>query len=271
MTVVRELMTRDVVTIEPGVSVVDAARRMIEEEKGPLPVVAGDRLVGVVTDRDLIAHVVAAGRDLESTSVQDVATRKLVTIEPDQDVAEAIRLMARNQVDRVLVVERGSLVGIISEADIRSDEGPLASSSSGIPKRRRARRPSTRRSTRSRTKVVTSRALGGAGIALQALGLKKGVELLRAARPSPPPPPRQQRDVRLPAAVFATLGVSGGAAYLTKSGRLNEIAGRFRRQRMQDVNAVQTLESAESIMESSPQENPGDPTRPVSPRPPTAP
>ena len=271
MTVVRELMTRDVVTIEPGVSVIDAARKMIEEEKGPLPVVAGDTLVGIVTDRDLIAHVVAAGRDLESTPVQDVATRNLVTIEPGQDVAEARRLMARNQVDRVLVVERGSLVGIISEADIRSDEGPLARPVSGIP-RRRARRPSTRTSTRSKTKVVTSRALVSAGVALQVLGLKKGVELLQAARPSPPPPPpRQQRKVRLPAGVLATLGVSGGAAYLTKSGRLSEMARRFRQQRTQDVTAVQTSEPTEPIMESSPQENTGDPKRPVSPRPPTAP
>jgi len=60
---VRDLMVSDVVTIEPGTSVVDAAKRMIQEKKGPLPIVEGERPVAIVTDRDLIAHVVAEGRD----------------------------------------------------------------------------------------------------------------------------------------------------------------------------------------------------------------
>jgi CBS domain-containing protein len=58
--------------------------------------------------------------------VHDIATHELVTIGPEQDVDEARQLMAENQLDRILVVEGNRLVGIISEADIRSDEGPLA-------------------------------------------------------------------------------------------------------------------------------------------------
>ena len=123
---VRDLMVSDVVTIEPSTSVVDAAKRMIQEEKGPLPVVEGGRPVAMVTDRDIIARVVAEGRDPNSLTVDDVATRDLVTIGPDQDVEEAQRLMDQHQLDRILVVEGDRLVGIISEADIRSDEGPLA-------------------------------------------------------------------------------------------------------------------------------------------------
>jgi CBS domain-containing protein len=123
---VRDLMVSEVVTIEPGTSVVDAARRMIQEEKGPLPIVEGDRPVAIVTDRDIIAHVVAEGRDPNSLTVDDIATRELVTIGPDQDVDEARQLMARHELDRILVVEGDRLVGIISEADIRADEGPLA-------------------------------------------------------------------------------------------------------------------------------------------------
>jgi CBS domain-containing protein len=122
---VSEVMVSDVVTIAPGTSVVDAAKRMIQEEKGPLPIVEGDRPVAIVTDRDFVAHVVAEGRDPSSTTVDDVATRDLVTIGPDQDIDEARRLMDQHQLDRILVVEGDSLVGIISEADIRSDEGPL--------------------------------------------------------------------------------------------------------------------------------------------------
>ncbi len=123
---VRDLMVSDVITIEPSTSVVDAAKRMIQEEKGPLPVVEGGRPVAMVTDRDIIARVVAEGRDPNSLTVDDVATRDLVTIGPDQDVEEAQRLMDQHQLDRILVVEGDRLVGIISEADIRSDEGPLA-------------------------------------------------------------------------------------------------------------------------------------------------
>ena len=78
-----------------------------------------------MTDRDLIAHVIAEGRDPSSTKVDDVATKDLVTIEPDKDVDEARQLMSQRELDRILVTQGGRLVGIISEADIRSDEGPL--------------------------------------------------------------------------------------------------------------------------------------------------
>ena len=123
---IRELMTSDVVTIEPSASVVEAAKRMIQKEKGPLPVVEGGRVVAMVTDREIIARVVAEGRDPSSVTVDDISTKELVTASPDQDVDEARRLMAEHELDRILVTEGDQLVGIISEADIRKDEGPLA-------------------------------------------------------------------------------------------------------------------------------------------------
>ena len=123
---VRDRMVASVVTIEPGTGVVDAAKRMIQEEKGPLPIVEGDRPVAIVTDRDIIAHVVAEGRDPNSVTVDDIATHELVTIGPDQDVDEVRQLMDQHELDRILVVEGDRLVDIISEADIRSDEAPLA-------------------------------------------------------------------------------------------------------------------------------------------------
>src|SRR5215211_8151679 len=123
---VRDLMTSAPVTIEPQASVVEAAKKMIQEEKGPLPVVEGDgRPVGMLTDRDVIARVVAEGRDPGSVTVEDIATRELVTIGPDQGADEAALLMDEHGLDRILVVEGERLVGIISEADIRLDEGPL--------------------------------------------------------------------------------------------------------------------------------------------------
>jgi CBS domain-containing protein len=123
---VRDQMVSTVVTIEPGTGVVDAAKRMIQEEKGPLPIVEGEHPVAIVTDRDIIAHVVAEGRDPKSITVDDIASHELVTIGPEQDIDEARRLMDQHQLDRILVVKDDKLVGIISEADIRSDEGPLS-------------------------------------------------------------------------------------------------------------------------------------------------
>ena len=122
---VRDRMVASVVTLEPGTGVVDAAKRMIQEEKGPLPIVEGERPVAIVTDRDIIAHVVAEGLDPTSMTVDDIASQELVTIGPDQDVNEARQLMDQYELDRILVVEEDRLVGIISEADIRSEEGPL--------------------------------------------------------------------------------------------------------------------------------------------------
>ncbi len=123
---VRDQMVSSVVTIEPGTGVVDAAKRMIQEEKGPLPIVEGERPVAIVTDRDIIAHVVAEGRDPTTMTVHDIASQELVTIGPEEDINEARRLMDQHELDRILVVEDDRLVGIISEADIRSDEGPVS-------------------------------------------------------------------------------------------------------------------------------------------------
>ena len=123
---VRDVMVANVVTGEPSMTAAEAAQRMIENEVGPLPIVEGDRPVAMITDRDLTARVVAEGRDPISITVGDIATTDLVTIAPDQDVNEARQLMAQHQLDRLLVVEGDRLAGIISEADIRRDEGPLS-------------------------------------------------------------------------------------------------------------------------------------------------
>jgi CBS domain-containing protein len=137
---VRQVMTANVVTVSPSMSVVEVAKEMIARGKGPLPVVEGDRVVAMVTDRDLVARVIAASRDPNTVRCEEIATQDLVTIGPDQDVQAARRLLAEHQLDRLLVVEEGDrLVGILSEADLRQDEGPLASSAPGRRVRRRRR------------------------------------------------------------------------------------------------------------------------------------
>ena len=116
---IRELMTSNPRTVSPDQTVVDAAKVMREVDTGIVPIVEGDRLVGVVTDRDITIEVVAQGKDPQSTNVTDAASRDLVTVDPQQDLDEALRLMAKHQVRRLPVVEEdGKLVGIVAQADV---------------------------------------------------------------------------------------------------------------------------------------------------------
>jgi CBS domain-containing protein len=116
---IRDLMTADPRSLEGGSSVMEAARLMRDEDVGIVPVVEGDKLVGTLTDRDITIRVVAEGKAPESTTVGEIASRELVTVDPQQDLDEALRLMARHQVRRLPVVEEdGKLVGIVAQADI---------------------------------------------------------------------------------------------------------------------------------------------------------
>lgn len=115
---VDEVMTRDPRTVGPETPISEAARLMRDDDVGILPVVEGDRLVGTLTDRDIAIRVVAEGRT-GVTQVGDIASRELVTIDPQQDVEEAMRLMGAHQVRRLPVCEEdGRLVGIVAQADV---------------------------------------------------------------------------------------------------------------------------------------------------------
>ena len=116
---IRELMTPNPRTVSADSPVVEAARVMRDEDVGIAPIVEGERLVGTITDRDITIRVVAEGKDPQSTNVRDVASTQLVTIDPQQDLDEAVRLMAQHQVRRLPVVEEdGKLVGVVAQADI---------------------------------------------------------------------------------------------------------------------------------------------------------
>jgi CBS domain-containing protein len=115
---VRDAMTEDPRSIGATASVVEAARLMREVHIGSLPITNDEQLVGMITDRDITTRVVAEAADLEKTSVGDVYSRDLISVEPDNNLDEALRLMARHQVRRLPVVEDGRLVGIVAQADI---------------------------------------------------------------------------------------------------------------------------------------------------------
>jgi len=115
---IREAMTPNPETIDVSAQIVEAAKRMKEADAGMIPVTENGKLAGTVTDRDIAVRVVAEGRDPQSCTVGEIASRDVVTVEPDQDLSEALEMMARHQVRRLPVVEGDRLVGVLAQADV---------------------------------------------------------------------------------------------------------------------------------------------------------
>lgn len=115
---IQAAMTSSPKTIDSGTTAQEAARTMKSEDVGSLPIVDGGRLVGVVTDRDLAIRVLAEGKGAETT-VGEIASKDVVTVDQQQSIEEAARLMAEHQLRRLPVCEEdGKLVGILAQADI---------------------------------------------------------------------------------------------------------------------------------------------------------
>ena len=113
-----EIMTRNVKTAAAGSSVGDVAAIMRDGDMGAVPVVDGGKLIGIVTDRDIVVRGIAEGAGPE-TPISNVMTRDLFSVRPDNFVFEAIRLMGDKQVRRLPVIDsNGELKGIIAMADV---------------------------------------------------------------------------------------------------------------------------------------------------------
>jgi CBS domain-containing protein len=133
MTTVADVMTRGVRSMSPSDTVARAAQAMDELNVGVIPVCEGDKLVGMVTDRDIIVRGVAQERDIRSTKLADVMSTNVRCAKEDQDVEEVLSQMAETQIRRMPVVDRqDKLVGIVSIGDIADkdpeDEESLAAS-----------------------------------------------------------------------------------------------------------------------------------------------
>jgi len=114
----REIMTSSVRTATPETPLREVAAMMRDGDVGSLPVVDGGRLVGIVTDRDIVVRAIADGND-SSAPVSEAMTTEIFSVRPDDFVFEAIRLMGDKQVRRIPVVgESGELAGIIAIADV---------------------------------------------------------------------------------------------------------------------------------------------------------
>jgi len=115
---VRDIMTTNVESIAPDTDLVAAARRMKELNVGSLPVVKEGRLIGIITDRDIVIRAVAEGRELLLERVETHLTPSPTTISPDADAQQASDLMAREQIRRLPVVEGDRLVGFLAIGDL---------------------------------------------------------------------------------------------------------------------------------------------------------
>ena len=118
MTTVADVMTPGVETTTSSEALRDVARTMREGDFGSMPVVDDGRLVGILTDRDIVVRGVAEGLDPTVARVGDVASRTPVAVAPDQDLDEAMELMAEHRVRRLPVLDGGRLVGVVSQADV---------------------------------------------------------------------------------------------------------------------------------------------------------
>ena len=115
----RDIMTKNVNVCSPQTAVRDIADKMQDDNVGSIPVIDGGRLIGIVTDRDIVCRIVAEGRDTRTAMASEAMSEDLITCTPDESVVEAMRKMGEHQVRRIPVCDpNGRLRGIIAMADI---------------------------------------------------------------------------------------------------------------------------------------------------------
>jgi CBS domain-containing protein len=126
---IRDLMTKEVITLDAGDSARQAAQQMRDKDTGAIVVTQGGSLKGIVTDRDIVVRGVADGRDPEELTVGELCTGELATVSPDDSVDQVINVLREKKVRRVPVVEGDKPVGIISIGDLaieRDEQSALA-------------------------------------------------------------------------------------------------------------------------------------------------
>ncbi|MDQ3379637.1 MAG: CBS domain-containing protein [Actinomycetota bacterium] len=118
-TKVREAMTARPRCVTPETTLKQVAEVMESEDIGAVPVVDGEQLSGMITDRDIVIRAVAKGKNPDGMPVREIFSREVVTVGPDDDLSDALQLMASHQVRRLPVVDaENKLVGIVSQADV---------------------------------------------------------------------------------------------------------------------------------------------------------
>ncbi|MBI4362393.1 MAG: CBS domain-containing protein [Euryarchaeota archaeon] len=122
---VQDVMSRPVRSISPTATVAEAVRYMLRARIGSLVVFGPPGVAGIVTERDILRKVVARRRDPDTVQVQSIMTRQPATVAPDAPLREAAALMVRRNIRRLPVVQKGTLMGILTSTDIVAAEPVL--------------------------------------------------------------------------------------------------------------------------------------------------
>ncbi|MGD6933646.1 MAG: CBS domain-containing protein [Candidatus Bathyarchaeia archaeon] len=119
---VKDIMTKNVITIDADKSVFEAAKLMADKSLGCLPVVIKGYPVGIITERDIVRRIVAQ-RATWDTKLTEVMTKELITVDPDTSLREAARIMSKNKIRRLPVLKNNQLVGIVVASDFVRNVG----------------------------------------------------------------------------------------------------------------------------------------------------
>ncbi len=119
---VKDLMTKDVATLNAEDSVEQAAKIMKEHNIGSVPVCDGENVIGIITDRDIALRSVAEGENVKNQKVREVMSSNPVLANPDMDVHDAARIMSERQIRRLPVVDKSNIVGIVSLGDLAVEQ-----------------------------------------------------------------------------------------------------------------------------------------------------
>ena len=134
---VKECMCNDVSCVKPEAKVCEVAKLMLDKHVGCIPVCDNNnKVVGLVTDRDLILRSLACNKDTNKTPISEVMTTKVYEISSEADISEASKMMAECQIRRIPVVDNNAIVGIISLGDLthKCDKNQIFSTFEGICK-----------------------------------------------------------------------------------------------------------------------------------------
>jgi CBS domain-containing protein len=115
---VRDVMTSSVEWVTPETSIAKVAQMMRKNDVGSIPICIENKMIGIITDRDIVLKVVAEGLNTNNILARDIMSTEIISVSPDQDIHEAANLMSKYQIRRLPVLENGKLVGILALGDM---------------------------------------------------------------------------------------------------------------------------------------------------------
>ena len=130
--IVRDAMNKKVRIIRPDRSVREAAEIMSAHRIGSLVILSDSKLVGILTERNIMDHIVSKSRNSDEIKVEEIMTKEVVTISPEEDIEDAAELMTEKKIKKLPVIENGKLVGIITASDLIAFEKNMIEKLAGL-------------------------------------------------------------------------------------------------------------------------------------------